>query len=286
MFQKAFVPFDKFFIELLQSNMKNNMKVQHYHDTYEIYLQISGERNLFLDDICHTLKRGDLVILRPFEIHYTESLDIDYYERFVMNFPIDKLSFMLSKNEINMLSNKLNSCVIQLNEEQIETVLGYFKMAEFYSVKKGFLAEKLLYSAVFQLIMMICESAEMAEAVTSQNIQPEIVAAIQYINKNYHENVDLDTLSEMVHMSKYHFCRLFHKATGATFLEYLYNVRLTKVHKMLLETDMPLNKIADKTGFSSLAHLTRIFRNVYNISPRDFRKAKTSDNEILNINEL
>ena len=73
-------------------------------------------------------------------------------------------------------------------------------------------------------------------------------------------------------MSRYHFCRIFHSATGATFLEYLYNVRLAKAHQLLLGSDLSLNEISSRCGFSSTSHLTRIFKNAYGIPPREFRK--------------
>lgn len=38
------------------------MSVQHYHDAYEIYFQLEGKRYVFLDNICYTLKRGDVAI--------------------------------------------------------------------------------------------------------------------------------------------------------------------------------------------------------------------------------
>ncbi|MBR6637393.1 MAG: helix-turn-helix transcriptional regulator, partial [Lachnospiraceae bacterium] len=63
-----------------------------------------------------------------------------------------------------------------------------------------------------------------------------------------------------------------HAATGATFLEYLHNICLAEVHKMLIGTDLPLSEIASKTGFTSTAQLTRVFKQVYDVAPRDFRK--------------
>ena len=43
-----------------------------YHDTYEIYLQTKGERYIFLENICHAMKPGDVCIIRPFDLHYGE----------------------------------------------------------------------------------------------------------------------------------------------------------------------------------------------------------------------
>lgn len=268
----SFYPIDKFFIEFIRNKEKYNMKTQHYHNAYEIYLHVYGERYFFLDDICHILKPGDLYILRPFAIHYTESREFNYYERYVMNISLDTLSFMLSENELRLLSEKLDSCLIHLNNEQMSAVLREFEEVDALSAKNGFLAEKQLFSAAFRLLMHVKELTEITESVTSQNVQSEIVDAIHYINKNFREQITLDEVADLVHLSKYHFCRLFHSATGATFLEYLHNVRLAKVHKMLIETELPISDIAARTGFTSTAHLTRIFRQVYKVSPREFRK--------------
>jgi len=273
--QQKFYPIDKFFVEFVKNSEKYNMP-QHYHNAYEIYLQVHGERYFFLDDICHILKPGDMYILRPFAIHYTESREFDYYERYVMNLSLDTLSFFLSENEQRLLSEKLESCIIHLNPAQMDTVLHEYKRIHELSAKNGFLAGKQLYTAAFQLLMHVKELAETTEVVPSQNVQSEIVSAIHYINKHYNEQISLDMVADMVHLSKYHFCRLFHSATGATFLDYIYNVRLSKVHKMLLETDLSINDIAIRCGFTSTAHLTRIFRRIYNISPRDFRKNAAS----------
>lgn len=273
MLQKSFLSFDEFHINYVKQQGKHNMPVQHYHDTYEFYLQTFGERYIFLDDICYTLKKGDLIIFKPFDLHYAESREVDYYERYVMNFHQQKLACLLSDNEIRILFDKLDSGVIHLNDEQFENIYNHYKKAEFYSNKTGFLSEKLLYSTVFQMIMMISEITEKAEKVSEQDVKPEIVKAILYMNKHFGETIELNMLSNLVGMSKYHFSRLFHNTTGATFLEYLYNVRLTKVHRMLIETNLTLNEIADKTGFSSTAHLSRTFRKAYHISPREFRKS-------------
>ena len=81
MLNAVFFPFSEMYINHVKSSEKYDMKIQHYHDAYEIYLQADGERYLFLDDICYTLKQGDLVILKPFDIHYMEYARLDVIEK-------------------------------------------------------------------------------------------------------------------------------------------------------------------------------------------------------------
>lgn len=272
MLNAVFFPFSEMYINHVKSSEKYDMKIQHYHDAYEIYLQADGERYLFLDDICYTLKQGDLVILKPFDIHYMESRDIDFYERYVLNFSSDMLSGIFTKTETDILFDNIKSCVFHLNDEQFTLILDYFKKIDAFSNRIGLLSEKLALSSVFQLVSVIKDLSKNAEIITSQNTPSEIVTAIDYINNHYKEDINLDIITEVVHISKYHFSRLFHKATGATFLQYLYNVRLVNVHSLLAETNLNLNEIAIRTGFSSSAHLSRIFKQVYNVSPQKFRR--------------
>ena len=56
----AFSSHNELYVQYLKSENKHNMSVQHQHDTYEIYLQLSGKRYLFYDNTCYTLERGDL----------------------------------------------------------------------------------------------------------------------------------------------------------------------------------------------------------------------------------
>ena len=55
MLNAVFFPFSEIYINHVKSSEKYDMKIQHYHDAYEIYLQADCERYLFLDDFCYTL---------------------------------------------------------------------------------------------------------------------------------------------------------------------------------------------------------------------------------------
>lgn len=270
-----YVPDTGLSVDYIARPRKNDMKTQHYHDSYELYLQTAGERTLLLNDLRYTLRSGDLYFLKPFELHYTKSYESSYYERYLMNIPISCLSSLLTEAETAALFGSLDSCVLHLDEKQAAFALDAFRKAELYSRRNGFLSGKLLCSVVLQMLAFISEllsQKENAEALSAEHIPDEIVSAIRYINRHYSEPVSLEQAAERVHMSRYHFCRVFHSATGATFLEYLYNVRLARVHQLLLGTDLGLSEIASRCGFSSTAHLTRIFKNAYGVPPREFRK--------------
>lgn len=268
----AFSPHDDLYIDHLKTTKKHNMPVQHYHDAYEIYLQLDGKRYLFLDNIYYTLGQGDLVLFKPFDIHFAESRESDYYERYVINFQAKELSILLNKEELHLLLERINSCVVHLTKEQTKVVLDYIEKIKEFQKNSGFLSKKLLYSCVLQLIMYIEQFINSKSVAIGNRVAPQIIEALVYIDKNYRNAITLEDIANASHISKYHFCRLFKETTGATVLEYLNNVRLTKVHSLLIDTNAAIGEIAKETGFMSSANLTRVFKKIYGISPRDFRK--------------
>ena len=64
-------------------------------------------------------------------------------------------------------------------------------------------------------------------------------------------------------MSYYHFCRLFKKVIGKTFVEYQNFIRIRRAEKLLITTDRTITNIAFETGFGSVSytHLGRLFPN-------------------------
>lgn len=271
----AFSGHDNVYIQYMKNTQKHDMHVQHYHDTYEIYLHLGGIRYMFYDNICYTVERGDMVICKPFDIHYSESRESDYYERYVLNFREEILSEILDGNEKYLLLEKINPCVIHLSENQTNKLYEYYKNVDNYTKKKGPFKDKLVYSAIFQLLVYVTECTENKKINEGEMVSPQIISAIKFMNENYGKRLSLDDIAEKVCVSKYYFSRTFKEVTGATVMEYLNNVRLTKVHNLLIETEYTTEEIAQATGFSSSVHLIRAFKKAYGISPKNFRKSKS-----------
>lgn len=272
--QTAFSPHEGIYIQHLKTNQKNDMPVQHYHDAYEIYLQLDGKRYFFYDNMCHVLEHGDMLILRPFDIHYAESRDCEYYERYVLNFQSEVLSSVLTKEETYvLLEKKLQPCIVRLGEEETNELLEYFARADMYLKQTGFLADKLAVSAVIQLVCKAICHINDDHTQGGERVSPQIAGAIAYINKHYKEDISVDDMANAAHMSKHYFCRSFKRITGATSLQYLHNIRLTRVHDLLLKTAMTLDEIASVTGFTTTATMSRMFKREYGVSPRTFRKS-------------
>lgn len=100
---------------------------------------------------------------------------------------------------------------------------------------------------------------------------PAITRARQYIEAHYTEELPLGKVAQAVNMSSYYFCKMFRRATGVTFTDYLSRVRIEKAKSLLLNPNARVSEIAFDTGFASITNFNRTFKQFVGHSPTDYR---------------
>ena len=104
-----------------------------------------------------------------------------------------------------------------------------------------------------------------------KNIQ-NITAVIEYIEAHLTEKLDLDTIADAVHYSKYHLHRMFADMMGLTAHDYIQRRRLTEAAKLLVFSDKPILEIALLAGYESQQAFTGIFTALYKMPPNRYRE--------------
>ena len=98
-----------------------------------------------------------------------------------------------------------------------------------------------------------------------------IKKAIQYISKNYANNLSLELVANHVHLNPTYFSTLFKQSTGSSFKEYLNMVRIEESKRLLSNTDYSLIDIAVATGFEDQSYFTKVFKKYTGLTPKQFR---------------
>lgn len=101
-------------------------------------------------------------------------------------------------------------------------------------------------------------------------------AVIRYIEENASEKMDLERLSAMVEMSKYHFLRTFRRTFGLTPHQFVLGIRLRRAARLLVTTAEPISAIAFEVGFGDLSTFNARFRKQFMMSPRVYRSQEGS----------
>lgn len=111
-------------------------------------------------------------------------------------------------------------------------------------------------------LVRTCSAAllELVSGRESSEPSKMIMAALNYINQHFCENISLTEVAENINISKNYLCDIFKKELGITFMNYVTNLRIEKAKDYLANTDMKMYEVSDAVGYSDYAYFSQIFK--------------------------
>lgn len=252
-----------------------DMYEQHYHNTYEVYLVTEGDRELIVNGKTYVLRAGDLAIIEPYVLHYTKSHVSKTISRWLFNFPEEILGIVFSNKEIQYILNGFRSCIIHVEPEHKAIISGNLKQINENFLGYETIRRKIAVSLTVQLIFGLKQLISTSEDILAQKniLRKDMLSAIRYIHESFtNSDLSLQDVLDHVHMSKSRFSELFKQTTGMTYLKYLNFVRATAVRRALVTENDTIAVISESNGFSEVQKMTRVFNDIYGMSPTKYRK--------------
>ena len=105
------------------------------------------------------------------------------------------------------------------------------------------------------------------------NLTP-LMPALSYIRQHFTEEVYMEALAAMCHLSPTHFRRLFQQQIGTTPLDFLHQARIAASCTLLLTTGASVADIAAQVGYVSLSCFNRHFLRIMGAAPNKWRHAE------------
>jgi len=106
--------------------------------------------------------------------------------------------------------------------------------------------------------------------------KPRLRRVVDLIANGFADNLSLEMLAAESGYSRAHFLRMFRSATGKTPHRYLQDVRLEHAKEQLVKASLSITEIAHASGFSSHAHLTKLFHEKFGVPPSVYRLANST----------
>ncbi|WP_347050384.1 bifunctional helix-turn-helix domain-containing protein/methylated-DNA--[protein]-cysteine S-methyltransferase [Flavobacterium olei] len=107
---------------------------------------------------------------------------------------------------------------------------------------------------------------------TQENINYNRIAeAIEYIKANFKEQPNLDEVAEKVHLSPFHFQRLFSEWAGTSPKKFLQYTSLEHAKKLLKENHATISETAYETGLSGTSRLHDLFVSIEGMTPAEYK---------------
>lgn len=107
--------------------------------------------------------------------------------------------------------------------------------------------------------------------------EPESIRIMkQYMKENFHNNLTLDMIADAAFLSASYASRLFKKEQDVSIMEFLMQIRMTEARRLLKETDLSIEVISERTGYSDPGYFTKVFRKSEGKTPSQYRQTHKS----------
>ena len=98
-----------------------------------------------------------------------------------------------------------------------------------------------------------------------------IKEALSYIEQNFQNDISVEDISAFCGLNRSYFGKIFHDTIGRSPQEFLISYRMTKATELLKITSLSIADIGNAVGYPNQLHFSRAFKNVYGMSPRNWR---------------
>ena len=269
--------------------MKKHQKFRqtpHSHEYLQIWYVLKGSCRHVFRSRSYTYQRFGLFVIPPYTEHYiecesedSELICCEFSERFINDALLGNERnglFDFAYLEPFFLQENLSGTPFQLRsgaqaavQELLLEMLEQFERKERYSYL--FLKADLL--KLLAILASEYESDQPEEkTILLGRYHTAMEQALAYLEEHYGEKLYLEDVCKTAMMSKSSFSYLFKQMTGATFSEYLMQLRIAKAQELLKNSALSVMEIAFTCGFRDSAYFTRAFRRATGTSPVQYRK--------------
>ncbi|PHV69291.1 AraC family transcriptional regulator [Sporanaerobium hydrogeniformans] len=238
---------------------------KHWHRSIEIFLVLEGEIEFFINSTPHTLVQGEFILVNSNEIHSINAPLPNY--TLVLQIPHHLLEayreseYVLFKTPTNNKDEAIKSLIESLYYIYSEKSYGY---------------ELELKSYFYKLLHVLITKYKLEE-VDSDTLKrnknlDKLSEIINYIKRNYKEDLTLEGVAEKFAFSPTYLSRIFQKYASINYKSYLLNVRVEFAYKELCNTEATIGEIAINNGFPDSRSFSKTFYKRYGLLPSDYRK--------------
>lgn len=249
----------------------------HYHVDVEFVYVLRGK--VQLTNGCHSyvLRDGDVFTNVGHEVHSLSSLSEDnvvailqisthYFSRYFPNLS-QSVYRSYSQRSDTKKHDRLRGLLLQILLKYAVKNSNY--KSECISLVVDTIKHMNKYFNLFAFDKDLVVSFDRGNALAVERIS----RIYTYIYQYYADNITLEDLSEMEHLSSYYLSHLIKSFTGLNFRELLCFARVAWSQIRLLEGSSKISRVAREVGFSTLAYYEKYFEKWFHTTPQAYRDA-------------
>ncbi|HEY5585065.1 MAG TPA: AraC family transcriptional regulator [Ruminiclostridium sp.] len=221
---------------------------------YLLHYIISGSGIFQRNGQNHSLSKGSMFLIRPYELTFYKADDNDPWEYIWIGFTGQLVPELLehsgfSDNNCTLCNPSLRNTFLSMKE----------------AVNLPHSAEIFLCSKIFEFFSNLHEEFNPELTGTTGSLYSK--RAKDHIMANYANHISVESIANMLGIDRRYLCRVFHKNTGDTPQNFLVNYRLEKAAVLLDKHGYSVSEAARSTGYEDIYNFSKMFKKKYGVPP-------------------
>lgn len=266
----------------------------HHHNYVELSYYIEGSGTEWINNKSRQIIPGTVSFILPYQIHGLVSSDMERpLRKYRIMFDLQILNEKTKDSELIDLLFQFGtepSPWVELDASKYERMKSIFDcLIEEFHFKDTIEKRIMIRTKLTEALLHVIRSDRCPDSIIQNkqtNLLDEPTAAfwkiLHYIHTNYAaEDLTLDKISEIFHMSVPNVSRSFKKYFGKGFLEYVHFLKIEHAATLLKHTSLSITDISYEVGFQSQRTFSRVFRNLKGMSANEYRIFPSENNNLL-----
>ncbi|WEK71561.1 MAG: AraC family transcriptional regulator N-terminal domain-containing protein [Candidatus Chryseobacterium colombiense] len=253
--------------------------VKLHFETIAFTAMLRGKKHMKLDNKTNYFDYypGESILVSPGEtmvIDFPEAdetpsqcISLSLNPEFIEN-SLNHLNYHLPKvDETSRWNIELDEYFLFNNQSLASATNNIMRIAMDDNSQKDIMADFALKELLIRL--MQTQARNMVEKNIAKN-KSRIGFAVDYIKKNLHQKLSIDSIAKMAYVSKSNFFKMFKDELGTSPNEFILQERINRA-KELLASQNSIKETAYQTGFSDTNYFTRVFKQLVGVTPKSYQ---------------
>ena len=254
-------------VELLQARYLEQRFAPHVHEGFVFTVIEHGAQRFHHRGSDHLAPQGSMVLINPDEVHTGSKAHEDGW-RYRGFYPGND-QVLGALQDLGLAKTGMPSFSFSvLHDPQLHS--AFLQLHRLLDGGAEALQQQLAWREA--ILLLFQRHARLAEPAAPGREPWAVACAKQMLADRLIEPPSLEELAAAVNLSPFHFARVFRRATGLPPHAWLKQRRLEQA-RVLLKTGCTAVTVATQLGFADQSHLSRQFKQVYGVSPGEYRSA-------------
>ncbi|MBQ7337345.1 MAG: AraC family transcriptional regulator [Clostridia bacterium] len=265
------IPYERRVIDLYYRDDNNGQHglacSAHLHYHIEFFLLLDGRSRVTIDTASYDVMAGDLLMVFPNQIHRYEEIEREKYVLFIINPD-------LMPEFSPIFSRQVPKSAVIRGALQDESLLPLLRLLSTqYESPPRHYRELALKGTLLALFSRLLPRMELTEPCAQDS--RAIRAIVDYCARNYTTpSLSLEMLERDLHLSRFYISHLFSEKMNIGFNDYINSLRISGACRLLLQTDLSITAVSERSGFNTCRTFNRSFSKLLGLSPSEYRRGK------------